>query len=113
MIRALQILFAAILVVMIATTTWATLQSSVFTGGSAVLESRWGIATLLDAYCGFLTFFVWVAWRERATGVRILWFVLIMTLGNIAMASYMLIQLFRLPAGASIRDLLVGREGAS
>lgn len=112
MIRALQILFAAILVAMIATTTWATMQSGVFTGGSAVLQSRWGIATLLDAYCGFLTFFVWVAWRERSAGARILWFVLIMTLGNIAMASYMLIQLFRLPEGSSMRDLLVPREHA-
>ena len=61
-----------------------------FTGNS------WAWATLYDAYFGFVTFFCWVAWRERSLGIKILWFVLIMTLGNIAMSFYVLLQLFEL-----------------
>ncbi len=56
----------------------------------------WAWATLYDAYFGFLTFFCWVAWRERSSAVKVWWFILIMALGNIAMSLYVLIQLFRL-----------------
>jgi len=37
-----------------------------------------------------------VAWRERSLGRKIVWFVLIMSLGNIAMSFYVLLQLFGL-----------------
>lgn len=107
MIR-LKLLFAAILVAMIAVTTWASLDRSVFEAGN-LLEDPWGVATLLDAYMGFLTFYVWVAYRETGAGPRVLWFVLIMALGNIAMSAYVLIQLFRLPKGAGIETLLLRR----
>ena len=58
--------------------------------------SPWAVATLFDAYFGFITFFVWVCFKERTSAARALWFILIMTLGNIAMSGYMLIQIFRL-----------------
>jgi len=68
----------------------------------------WAWATLYDAYFGFITFFCWVAWRERSSGVKIVWFILILTLGNIAMSLYVLIQLFRLgteePVGSLFRQ---------
>lgn len=54
------------------------------------------MATLYDAYFGFVTFFCWLAWRERSLAAKIIWFVLIMTLGNIAMSAYVLLQLLRL-----------------
>lgn len=60
--------------------------------------SPWACATLFDAYFGFLTFFVWVCFKETKVWVKVLWFVLIMMLGNIAMSGYVLIQLFRLKA---------------
>jgi hypothetical protein len=56
----------------------------------------WAVATLWDAYFGFLTFYVWVVYKERKIWARILWFLLIMGLGNIAMSLYVLIQLMRL-----------------
>ena len=55
-----------------------------------------GHATLWDAYFGFLTFYVWVVYKERTIWARILWLLLIMGLGNIAMSLYVLIQLMRL-----------------
>jgi len=69
----------------------------------------WFIATLFDAYFGFLWFWLWVAYKESSFLLRLVWLVLILALGNIAMASYVLIQLWRLPEGADIEDLLLRR----
>jgi hypothetical protein len=69
------------------------------------------VATLWDAYCGFITFFCWVCYKESSMAPRVLWFILIMALGNIAMSFYMLIQLFRLGDDEPI-DALVRRRTA-
>jgi hypothetical protein len=39
----------------------------------------------------------------------VLWFVAIMTLGNMAMASYVLWQLHKLPPDAPVSDILISR----
>jgi hypothetical protein len=62
----------------------------------AFAASPWAMATLYDAYFGFVTFFCWLAWRERSLAVKILWFIFIMAAGNIAMSLYVLLQLFGL-----------------
>jgi hypothetical protein len=69
----------------------------------------WFIATLFDAYFGFLWFWAWIAYRERSNLARGTWLVLILGLGNIAMAAYMLLQLRALPANATVQDLLLRR----
>ena len=69
----------------------------------------WAIATLFNAYCGFITFFVWVAFRERGAGIKILWLVLILLLGNIAMSLYVLLQLFRMKPGEPLSSLFTPR----
>lgn len=56
----------------------------------------WAWATLYDAYLGFITFFCWVAWRGRSFSLKIIWFILIMLLDNIAMSFYVLLQIFAL-----------------
>jgi hypothetical protein len=75
--------------------------------GPELLSDPWFHATLADAYFGFITFYVWVFYKERTWVGRIVWFVLIMTLGNIAMSIYMLLQLWRLPRGAGFPELLL------
>jgi hypothetical protein len=112
MIVALRCLFIAILLVMLIGTAWAVAQEDVFVGGHHILAYRWGVMTLFDAYFGFITFFVWVAYKESSNLARVAWFVAIMLLGNIAMASYMLIQLFRVPADAAIERVLLRRSTA-
>ncbi|MGB7729333.1 MAG: hypothetical protein WBL50_14975 [Candidatus Acidiferrum sp.] len=37
-----------------------------------------------------------VEWRERSSTVKVIWFILIMALANIAMSLYVLIQIFSL-----------------
>jgi hypothetical protein len=45
-------------------------------------------------------------------GARVGWLIGVLLLGNIAMAVYALIQLFKVPASASIEDVLLRRKGA-
>lgn len=86
-------LFGGIFVAMIVVTTYASFDRSVFKVGPQLMSDPWFHATLADAYFGFLTFYVWVAYKEAGLWHKVAWFVLIMTLGNIAMSTYVLIQL--------------------
>jgi predicted permease len=109
---ALMCLFSVVLVGMLAVTTYASLQRNILDAGSAVVADRWFQATLVDAYFGFLTFYVWVAYKESKWFARVIWFVLIMLLGNIAMSVYVLIQLARLRPGEGAEQLLLRRPQA-
>jgi hypothetical protein len=94
----LKILFGAIFVWMVLTTLHVQSHKSILLSPSEFSwqASPWAVATLFDAYFGFLTFFVWVCFKERSVALKCLWFVLIMALGNIAMSGYILLQLFKL-----------------
>ena len=104
-------LFTTILVVMIGVTLWSASRSSLMDPAvrAAFNAQPWAIATLFDAYCGFITFFVWVAYRERGAGIKILWLILILVLGNIAMSLYVLLQLFRMKPDEPLSSLLAPR----
>ena len=85
-------MFAGIFFGMLALTIRASLVRSVF-DNVELMADPWFQATLADAYFGFLTFYVWVIYKERTLLRRASWFVLIMTLGNLAMSAYVLFQL--------------------
>jgi hypothetical protein len=85
-----------IIVSMLAVTGWASTQCAIFAIPRAVFTHPWFIATLFDAYWAFITFFVWVAWKERSAAACLLWFVAIILWGNLAMAPYFLVELFRI-----------------
>lgn len=96
--RILIYLFSMILVSMIACTSWASWQQPVshWQGLTVGPDRFWTIATLLDAYFGFVTFYVWVCFKEPRWLSRVGWFVAIMLLGNMAMSAYVLLQIRRL-----------------
>ena len=98
----LKCLFGLIFGFMVVMTARTSLQVPIWQ--ASFTGNVWAWATLYDAYFGFITFFCWVAWRERSLGIKVLWFILIMALGNIAMSFYVLLQLFALkpqePVGA-------------
>ena len=64
---ALRLLFGTILVTMIGVTSWASLRQPVWQWGGLTQapDNGWAIATLCDAYFGFVTFYVWLAYKER------------------------------------------------
>lgn len=95
---------------MLAVTGIAMADRNMFEAGGELWPHWWFRATLADAYFGFITFFAWVAWKEVRVWKKILWFVLIMTLGNIAMSIYVLIELFRQKSGDTVTTLLTRRN---
>ncbi len=105
----LKIIFAAIFVWMVSMTTYLSLHKPLWLAGSEFswAGSPWAVATLFDAYFGFVTFFVWVCCKERSLAAKVIWFFLIMALGNIAMSGYVLIQLFRLKPEEPLAELLL------
>jgi uncharacterized membrane protein YczE len=111
MIFALRLLFVAVLASMLGVTSWASLQQPLgdFVR-SATLREPWVIATLFDAYWAFVAFYVWVAWKERSLAARVLWFVVIILLGNIAMAVYMLRELASVPADGPLDEVFARRN---
>lgn len=102
----LQLLFATIFLWMTVLTVSTSLAVSLWDAWDSFAANPWAVATLYDAYFGFITFFVWVAYKERTHLSRLLWLVLILSLGNIAMSLYVLIQLFRLKPDQPAEALL-------
>ena len=115
MIIILRLVFTVILVSMLAVTSWASFECPLFAVPREVATHPWFVATLFDAYWGFLTFFVWVAFKETRGISRLSWLIAILLLGNIAMAAYCLSELFRASAttNSAMEILTVQRPGIS
>ena len=110
MIWFLRIAFIAVLIAMLAVTSWASTIVALWKTPRAVATHPWFIATLFDTYFAFLTFYAWVAYKETSIVARFVWLIAILLLGNIAMAIYMLNQLFRLPVNATMEQLLLRKK---
>jgi len=74
-------------------------------GGDTPVVHRHAVRHLL----GLLHLLCLARLQGACLGAKILWFIAIVLLGNIAMAVYMLIQLFRVKADAKIEDILLRR----
>jgi uncharacterized membrane protein YczE len=111
MIVFLRILFLVVLGSLLGVTSWASLQQPLgeFVRSPSFREP-WVVATLFDAYWAFVAFYVWVAWKERSLAARLLWFVAIILLGNIAMAAYMLRELTAVPADGPLDEVFARRN---
>ncbi len=109
----LTLLFGGILLAMLAVTTYASLDRSIFHVGSQLTSDPWFHATLADAYFGFLTFYVWVAYKEPRLWRKAVWLLLIMALGNIAMSLYVLLQLGGIKKDQKLSEVLLRRPDGS
>jgi hypothetical protein len=109
---ALKILFSCIFLSLLIYTGWASTRQPILQWGGLRSEPDryWTIATLMDAYFGFLTFYVWVIFKESRWLARIAWFAAIMLLGNMAMSAYVLLQLMRLRPGQDPSTILSSRN---
>lgn len=106
----LKLIFILALLAILGATGWASSQMPFWQTPRELVTHPWFLATLVDTYLAFFTFWLWVAYKERSNLARLLWLVLIFGLGNMAIAGYMLWQLFRLPPQASVEELLLRRE---
>jgi hypothetical protein len=102
--------FIIILFGMIGVTSWASVVQPVWQWQGLVRapDNAWTIATLCDAYAGFITFYVFVCLRERTLIKRVFWALAIISLGNMAMASYSLWAISRLKPNQPLSDVFKG-----
>ena len=107
----LKAIFALILLAMLSVTITATIDQNIFEAVGKMWPNWWFKATLADAYFGFLTFFVWVTYKELHLWRKLVWFASIMLLGNLATSAYMLLELFKLKEGDTMKTLLTRRNG--
>ena len=91
--------------ILVALVVRAVADRSIMQNGH-LMSDVWFQVTLLDAYIGFGIFYAWVVHRERSAPARILWFILIMSLGNIATIAFVLLQYAQLPRGAPLSQVL-------
>ena len=110
MIWFLRAAFSFVFVTMVFATSWASSQCALWKTPEALVTHPWFIATLFDCYFAFLTFYVWLFYKEPGWGARIGWLIGILLLGNLAMSAYLLLTLFRLPANAPVEQLLLRRK---
>lgn len=110
MILILRLLFLLVLASMLAVTSWASFQCPLFAVPREVYSHPWFIATMADTYWGFLTFYVWVFYKQTSGIARGAWLVAILLLGNIAMSLYCLAALFRADPAAGLAPVLTTRR---
>ncbi|MBL0186739.1 MAG: DUF1475 domain-containing protein [Candidatus Obscuribacter sp.] len=109
MITLLKVVYAVVLIVMIAVTAWSGMHESILAVPPVVLNDVWFKATLFDAYFGFMSFFFWICYREKSLALKVFLFFAIVFLGNIAMAIYALVALFHLKPGDGVQKLFARR----
>ena len=107
MIKFLKVLFSLVFLYMTYEVISTSLESNLFTEWDSLGSIPWMRATLWDFYANVLAIFCWIAYKERSAGLKVLWLLLLVTLGSIATSAYILIQLFRLKPGETVKDLLV------
>ena len=110
MIQALRIFFVLVLVSMVGVTSWAGAKVALWEIPASVGGHPWFIATLFDTYWAFFTFYLWVCYKERSALARVVWFVAIVLLGNMAMAAYALAVLWHVPRRAPMERVLLRGE---
>ena len=110
-INSLRVLFALIFLGMLAVITTAGIDQSMFEAVRKMWPNWWFKVTLADLYFGFITFFVWVAYKELLLWRKLVWLASIMLLGNLATSAYVLLELFKLKEGDTLQTLLTRRNG--
>lgn len=108
--KGLILFFSIVLIGMLVVTTWASLYENVISGGAKIIAEPWGIATLFDTYFAFFTFYIWLAYKENHLIKNLIWLVLVILLGNIAMAVYGLLEIRRLGKNFTAEKFLVERK---
>jgi hypothetical protein len=82
-------------------------QSNLFTEWNYLSAIPWMQATLWDFYANIFVLLVWVYYKESSIVLKVLWTVLFVTLGSIAVTGYVLIQLFQLKPGEGLEKVLI------
>ncbi len=63
--------------------------------GKEIMDNPWGIMSLIDIYVSMLIFSAWVAYRESSIIKIVIWIILNIGLGSLAVCVYVLIAMFK------------------
>ena len=83
---------------------------NVIDGFKTVCSEPWGLATMFDAYFGFMAFWLYVAWRERSNLASFGWLLALLILGNFAIAGYALLCLRATPGEHDLGKVFFTRK---
>lgn len=110
-IFALKVLFVCLFFWMTWVVVDTSLRSNLFEEWNSLASIPWMTATLKDFYANVVVLFLWVCWKETSHFSKVVWLILLVSLGSIATTLYVLIQLFRLKPGEGVRELIIRRNG--
>jgi hypothetical protein len=113
MITFLKVLFGALCAYMVYVVISTSIESNLFQEWSYLGSIPWMTATLKDFYANTVVLFSWVAYKEGSSAQKLLWLVLFVCLGSIAVTFYVLLQLFKLKPGQGVESVLLRAPGAS
>jgi len=110
MITFLKLLLAIVLLWMCYQVISTCLQSNLFEQWDYLGGIPWMRATLWDFYANVLVLSIWICYKENAVWKKVLWILLLVTLGSIATCAYVLVQLFSLKKGDGLQTLLIKKN---
>ena len=105
MVGFLKVVFSLLFVWMCYVVISTSLKSNLFEQWDFLGAIEWMRATLWDFYANVFVIFVWVCYKERTIFSKVIWLILLVTLGSIASCAFVLMQLFRLKPGEGLKEL--------
>ena len=111
MINFLKILFSILFVWICYVVITTSISSNLFTNWDFLGGIPWMRATLWDFYTNVTVIFVWLCYKENKLYLKIIWLILLVTLGSIASCAYVLIRLFKLKPGEGLKELFSKQNG--
>ncbi|MDP1660942.1 MAG: DUF1475 family protein [Phycisphaerales bacterium] len=90
-VKLIRAVAAVGIVVFLAMIVRSSLEMNIWAGLLASTDTWWGALTLLDVYTGLWLFAAYIAYRERSVWRTALWFVALVTLGNLATLAYVFV----------------------
>lgn len=111
MISALKVIFSILFLWMCYVVISTSLSNNLFKEWDYLGSIPWMRATLWDFYANVTIIFIWVVYKEKHIALKLIWLILLLTLGSIASCAYLLIQLFGLKASEGVKELLIKQNG--
>jgi hypothetical protein len=111
MINFLKVLFCLLFAWMCYVVITTSLKSNLFAQWDYLGSIPWMKATLCDFYTNVLVIYIWIWYKENKLLPKIIWLILLVTLGSIATCAYVLIQLFKLKPGEGLKELFSNQNG--
>lgn len=101
----IRILGLAVSAAMVVSIVFGFLEGDFSTEASQLWGLAWGRVTLVDLYLGLAIFAAWVGFRESSAISTVIWWALLIVLGNLAAGIYLTVAAFR---ARDVRALLLG-----